>query len=119
MMLGLLEIGDDRFLHVCDRRCCIQEGCANSIRGLGDLLCQVILGLLDLGEYGCRLLFQGFANGFDLLVLYIGDDLAGYVKEVGDFTQVLVRNAGHMVPYDQPKWSFDLINRWTSGKKFN
>jgi len=50
---------------------------------------------------------------------HVGDDLAGYVKEVGDFTQVLVRNAGHMVPYDQPKWSFDLINRWTSGKKFN
>ena len=50
---------------------------------------------------------------------HVGDDLAGYVKQVGDFTQVLVRNAGHMVPYDQPKWSFDLINRWTSGKKFN
>jgi carboxypeptidase C (cathepsin A) len=29
-----------------------------------------------------------------------------------------VRNAGHMVPYDQPKWSFDLINRFTSGKPF-
>jgi len=50
---------------------------------------------------------------------HVGDDLAGYVKQVGDFTQVLVRNAGHMVPYDQPKWSFDLINRWTSGKKFD
>ena len=49
---------------------------------------------------------------------HVGGELAGYVKQVGDFTQVLVRNAGHMVPYDQPKWAFDLINRFTSGKKF-
>jgi vitellogenic carboxypeptidase-like protein len=50
---------------------------------------------------------------------HVGSDLAGYVKQIGDFTQVLVRNAGHMVPYDQPKWAFDLINRFTSGKKFD
>jgi len=50
---------------------------------------------------------------------HVGGELAGYVKQVGDFTQVLVRNAGHMVPYDQPKWAFDLINRFTSGKKFD
>lgn len=50
---------------------------------------------------------------------HVGNELAGYVKQVGDFTQVLVRNAGHMVPYDQPKWAFDLITRFTSGKKFD
>ena len=50
---------------------------------------------------------------------HVGKELAGYVKQVGDFTQVLVRNSGHMVPYDQPKWAFDLINRFTSGKKFD
>ena len=50
---------------------------------------------------------------------HVGSDLAGYAKQVGKFTQVLVRNAGHMVPLDQPKWAFDLINRFTSGKAFN
>ena len=50
---------------------------------------------------------------------HVGGDLAGYAKTVGNFTAVLVRNAGHMVPYDQPKWAFDLINRFTSGKSFN
>lgn len=50
---------------------------------------------------------------------HVEQDLAGYVKQVGHLTQVLVRNAGHMVPYDQPKWAFDMINRFTSGKKFN
>ena len=48
----------------------------------------------------------------------VGGQLAGYAKSVGNFTQVLVRNAGHMIPYDQPKWAFDLISRFTAGKKF-
>ncbi|CAB4061684.1 CPVL [Lepeophtheirus salmonis] len=47
-----------------------------------------------------------------------GNDVAGYAKEVGNLTQVLVRNAGHMIPYDQPKWAFDLIHRFTSKKGF-
>ena len=50
---------------------------------------------------------------------HVGGQVAGYAKQVGNFTQVLVRNAGHMVPYDQPKWAFDLINRFTSGKNFD
>lgn len=47
---------------------------------------------------------------------YVGPQLAGYSRTSDNFTQVLVRNSGHMVPYDQPKWAFDLINRFTSGK---
>ena len=46
-------------------------------------------------------------------------ELAGYAKQVGNLTVAMVRNAGHMVPHDQPLWAFDLINRFTSGKKFN
>lgn len=54
-----------------------------------------------------------------VIIRHVGNDLAGYSKQVGNFTQVLVRNAGHMVPYDQPKWAFDLITRFTKGKPFN
>ena len=50
---------------------------------------------------------------------HVGDELAGYAKSVGNLTVALVRNAGHMVPHDQPLWAFDLINRFTSGKPFN
>lgn len=50
---------------------------------------------------------------------YVGDDLAGYVKQAGNLTEVLVRFAGHMVPRDQPKWAFDLISRFTSNKPFH
>ncbi|KAF2358333.1 Peptidase S10 serine carboxypeptidase [Trinorchestia longiramus] len=43
----------------------------------------------------------------------VGGDVAGYVKETPNFAEVLVRGAGHMVPYDQPQRAYDMINRFT------
>ncbi|GIY18846.1 probable serine carboxypeptidase CPVL [Caerostris darwini] len=40
------------------------------------------------------------------------DRIAGYVHNVGDFYDVLVRDSGHIVPYDQPKIALDLITRF-------
>ncbi|XP_076679453.1 venom serine carboxypeptidase [Andrena cerasifolii] len=48
----------------------------------------------------------------------VGSELAGYTKSVDNLTEVLVRNAGHMVPMDQPLWALDLITRFTHGKSF-
>lgn len=45
-------------------------------------------------------------------------DLAGYATTSGPLTVLLVRDAGHMVPADQPIWSLDFINRLTTGKPF-
>nr|XP_018908129.1 PREDICTED: venom serine carboxypeptidase-like [Bemisia tabaci] len=44
----------------------------------------------------------------------VGNDVAGYFKTAGTFTEVLVRNAGHMVPTAQPKWAFELLDRFVS-----
>lgn len=44
--------------------------------------------------------------------------VAGYATASGPLTVVLVRNAGHMVPGDQPVSGIDLINRFTTGKPF-
>ena len=30
----------------------------------------------------------------------------------------MVRNAGHILPYDQPKWAFDMIQRFIQDKEF-
>jgi hypothetical protein len=30
----------------------------------------------------------------------------------------MVRNAGHILPYDQPKWAFDMIQRFIQDKDF-
>lgn len=46
-------------------------------------------------------------------------EVAGYATEHGPLTVLLVRNAGHMVPYDQPAWALDMIDRFTSGKTFH
>ncbi|CRK97539.1 CLUMA_CG010927, isoform A [Clunio marinus] len=48
----------------------------------------------------------------------VGKDIAGFVHEAGNLVEVLVRNAGHMVPHDQPKWAYDMITRFTQGKSF-
>ncbi|GIX94956.1 probable serine carboxypeptidase CPVL [Caerostris extrusa] len=41
-------------------------------------------------------------------------EIAGYVHDVGDFYEILVRNAGHILPYDKPKVAFDLISRFVN-----
>jgi len=45
-------------------------------------------------------------------------EVAGYVRNVKDFYQVIVRAGGHILPYDQPERSYDMINRFISGKSF-
>lgn len=46
----------------------------------------------------------------------IKNQVAGYSKKVRNLDEVLVRNAGHMVPSDQPLFAFDLISRFVFGK---
>lgn len=48
-----------------------------------------------------------------------GKDVAGYVRNVRNFTEVLVRNAGHLVPTDQPEVTLDMISRFIYGKSFS
>ena len=40
--------------------------------------------------------------------------VAGYIKQSHSFFVAWVRNAGHMVPADQPRAAFDLIDRFVS-----
>jgi vitellogenic carboxypeptidase-like protein len=46
-------------------------------------------------------------------------DVAGYVREVGNFRQVLVRDAGHLLPLDQPVRALDMITRYIKGIDFS
>lgn len=45
-------------------------------------------------------------------IWHVDDEIAGYSKVAGNLTEVLVRNAGHMVPADQPKWAYDLVYKF-------
>ncbi|XP_036438855.1 probable serine carboxypeptidase CPVL [Colossoma macropomum] len=46
-------------------------------------------------------------------------EIAGYVRQVEEFYQVIVRGGGHILPYDQPERSFDMIDRFLSTKGFS
>lgn len=48
----------------------------------------------------------------------VNGELAGYTKFARNLAHVFIRNAGHVAPYDQPAWLFDMINRFTKGKAF-
>lgn len=48
----------------------------------------------------------------------VDGEVAGYVKQAGNLTELLVRDAGHMVPYDQPKFAFDMITKFTRHESF-
>ncbi|KAI5106124.1 putative serine carboxypeptidase CPVL precursor, partial [Silurus meridionalis] len=45
-------------------------------------------------------------------------EIAGYIRQVEEFYQVIVRGAGHILPYDQPARAFDMIDRFLSTKGF-
>uniref|UniRef100_A0A0A9W0I2 Carboxypeptidase n=1 Tax=Lygus hesperus TaxID=30085 RepID=A0A0A9W0I2_LYGHE len=49
---------------------------------------------------------------------FVGDQLAGYSKSAGNFTELLVRDAGHMVPSDQPKWALNMMRKFVSNSSF-
>lgn len=42
--------------------------------------------------------------------------VAGEIKKLEKLTFIRVYDAGHMVPFDQPENSLDLINRWIGNK---
>lgn len=44
----------------------------------------------------------------------VNGEVAGYCKSGGGLTEVMVRNAGHLVPTDQPAWAFDLVARFVT-----
>eukprot|EP00105_Crassostrea_gigas_P027928 XP_011449426.1 PREDICTED: probable serine carboxypeptidase CPVL isoform X1 [Crassostrea gigas] len=46
-------------------------------------------------------------------------EVAGYVRVVKNFYQVIVRNAGHILPYDQPERGYDLIQRFIENRSFH
>ncbi|GAB0089657.1 hypothetical protein DMENIID0001_042360 [Sergentomyia squamirostris] len=49
----------------------------------------------------------------------VDGEVAGYVKQAGFLTDVMMRNAGHIVPLDQPKWCLHLIKYLTFGQSLN
>ncbi|OSX56451.1 hypothetical protein POSPLADRAFT_1160107 [Postia placenta MAD-698-R-SB12] len=45
----------------------------------------------------------------------VDGDFVGLTRTAGPLTFVTIDGAGHMVPYDKPKHSLELVTRWLSG----
>ena len=46
-------------------------------------------------------------------------NVAGYHTQAGNLQYVIVRNAGHMVPSDQPLWALDMVMRFVRDLPFD
>jgi len=58
---------------------------------------------------------SGF-NHEKLAPYLLGDKEVGQIKSSGNFTFLRLYQAGHMVPYNQPEPSLQMLNEWLSGK---
>jgi len=47
------------------------------------------------------------------------ENVAGYARQVGGFSHVIVREAGHIVPGDQPERAADMIWRMVEGRIYD
>nr|KAG5694229.1 hypothetical protein BaRGS_035333 [Batillaria attramentaria] len=45
-------------------------------------------------------------------------EVAGYVRQVDNFYQVIVRGAGHILPFDQPQRGYDMIQRFVENRSY-
>ena len=54
----------------------------------------------------------------DRKIWTVDGEVAGYAREVSNFKQVMVRNSGHILPYDQPEWGYDMIQRFVERRTF-
>ncbi|KAJ2862817.1 hypothetical protein GGI22_002099 [Coemansia erecta] len=59
-----------------------------------------------------------FAGELDRDWVAASGKAAGEARTYKNFSFVRVFGAGHMVPYDQPENSLDMINRWINNKAF-
>ena len=50
--------------------------------------------------------------------LVVNGEEAGYVRVVEPLSFVIVQDAGHMIPMDQPVVALELLTRFTRGKKY-
>ncbi|KAG1654105.1 putative serine carboxypeptidase CPVL [Nymphon striatum] len=51
-------------------------------------------------------------------VLPSDSQIAGYYRNVGEFYQIIIRNAGHILPFDQPRIAYDMISRFVDGRGY-
>jgi vitellogenic carboxypeptidase-like protein len=64
--------------------------------------------------------WKGYPNyyGAKRVLWYTGEELSGYAKNWENLTVLVIRNAGHEVPFYQPAAALDMLNHLLSGQPF-
>ncbi|RWS21326.1 putative serine carboxypeptidase CPVL-like protein, partial [Leptotrombidium deliense] len=44
------------------------------------------------------------------------ENIVGYIKNVANFYEVIIRNSGHMVPLDKPEAAFEMIQKFVNNQ---
>uniref|UniRef100_A0A182UCJ9 Carboxypeptidase n=1 Tax=Anopheles melas TaxID=34690 RepID=A0A182UCJ9_9DIPT len=76
-----------------------------------DIICAypMMVNYLQMLQFDGANYYRGVARG----TLEFDGEIAAYFKLAFGLVEVLVRDAGHMVPRDQPKWAHRLITAFT------
>ncbi|RPD77060.1 alpha/beta-hydrolase [Lentinus tigrinus ALCF2SS1-7] len=48
---------------------------------------------------------------------FVDGEVAGKTRRVGPLAYATIRDAGHLAPYDQPRRSLELVDRWLAGEE--
>ncbi|KAI0784828.1 serine carboxypeptidase [Abortiporus biennis] len=48
----------------------------------------------------------------------VGEDVAGLTRKAGGLSFATIYGAGHMVPYDQPKFALAMVQKWLAEEDF-
>lgn len=78
-----------------------------------DIICPWYLQekvFLNLGWTGAIKYYEADRKPF-----YWNQYLVGYFKVANNLIDVMIRNAGHMVPTDKPQWALGLLRRFSEG----
>ncbi|OSC96476.1 serine carboxypeptidase [Trametes coccinea BRFM310] len=59
---------------------------------------------------------QGLYRDRPLRPWLVDGDIAGMTRSGGGLTFATIAGAGHLAPYDRPKQSLELVNRWLAGE---
>lgn len=80
----------------------------------------LLAGATNTAKYLAKLPYDSLSafNSAKRSIWRVNNEIAGYSKVAGNLTHVIVRDAGHMVPVDQPVRAYDLIKRLTFGTGF-
>ncbi|CCM02038.1 uncharacterized protein FIBRA_04114 [Fibroporia radiculosa] len=85
--------------------------------GANDYVCNWCAVTFDFMCPFCEWTGQDKFAAQPLIDWYVDGEIAGATRSSGNFTFASIYGAGHLAPYDKPKASMEMINRWMANQE--